>query len=72
MGLEIRAGARSLATPISVQLVSQSVSQSFSQSSTKSVGPSGTLKEHCQSLAKSPIMFLKSGDRWCNRPLHPI
>lgn len=48
MGLEIRAGARSLATPISVQLVSQS----FSQSSTKSVGPSGTLKGHCQSLAK--------------------
>ena len=52
MGLEICAGARSLATPISVQLVSQSVSQSFSQSSTKSVGPSGTLKGHCQSLAK--------------------
>lgn len=48
MGLEIRAGARSLATPISVQLVSQSLSQS----STKSVGPSGTLKGHCQSLAK--------------------
>ena len=32
MGLEIRAGARSLATPISVQLVSPSVSQSVIQS----------------------------------------
>ena len=50
MGLEIRAGARSLATLLF--LFSWSVSQSFSQSSTKSVGPSGTLKGHCQSLAK--------------------
>ena len=37
MGLEIRAGARSLATPISVQLVSQSASHLVSQVQSQSV-----------------------------------